>query len=35
MIGGISVSTQVWEQIAETGRRYGVDVDAASATKVQ
>jgi uncharacterized oxidoreductase len=32
---GISVSTQVWEQIAETGRRYGVDVDAASATKVQ
>jgi uncharacterized oxidoreductase len=32
---GVSIGSQVWEQIAETGRRYGVDVDAVAATKVQ
>jgi uncharacterized oxidoreductase len=32
---GVSLSDQVWEQISETGRRYGVDVDAVASTRVQ
>jgi uncharacterized oxidoreductase len=34
LTNGISLSSQVWEQITETGRRYGVDMDAATASKV-
>jgi hydroxycarboxylate dehydrogenase B len=35
LANGISLSGQVWEQITEIGRRYGVDMDAAAATRVQ